>query len=337
MKCWHGKHGPYLIAEIGGNHEGDFNYARDLTSLACESGIDAVKFQIYTGESLVSKVESPDRYSHFQKFQFTPDQYITLAELCRKKGVTFAASVWDVKAFSWIDPYLKFYKIGSGDLTAYPLIKKIALLGKPIILSTGLAKFEEIKESVSYIRAHNKCYKRTDFLALLQCTSMYPIPDEDANLNIIDLFREQFEITVGYSDHTEGSLAVETAVTMGAEIIEIHFTDTRQGKTFRDHKVSFTPSEIKKLIKKIVKIKKLQGSKIKAPTVSEINSNHIQTFRRSIYAAEVLEPGCVLTEKNTVILRPCTGIDARKYDEILGRKVTQKIEKFGKIKFDSLQ
>ena len=122
-----GKNGPYLIAEIGGNHEGDFNYAIKLTELACKSGVDAVKFQIYTGDILVSSVESPDRNEHFKKFELTSNQYISLAEICYLSGVTFMASVWDPDAINWIDPYIKIYKIGSGDLTAYPIIKKIAL------------------------------------------------------------------------------------------------------------------------------------------------------------------------------------------------------------------
>ena len=337
MSFWKGKHGPYLIAEIGGNHEGDFDYAKDLTAMACESGVDAVKFQIYTGESLVSKVESPDRYSHFLKFQLTPEQYIALAEVCKTFGTTFTASVWDIGAFEWIDPYMTFYKIGSGDLTAYLFLKKAVQTGKPIILSTGLAEIDEVKASVEYIRRLDNRYEHEDYLALLQCTSMYPIPDEESNLNVLDLFKEKFEVTVGYSDHTEGTLPVETAIAMNAEIIEMHFTDDRKDKLFRDHKVSFTPREIKRLIEKIDKIQRLKGKKFKSPTASEIEANHVQSFRRSVYAAEDLEPGNVLTEDNTVLLRPCSGIDARRYEEILGRKVTAYIKKYEKIEFDSLQ
>lgn len=337
MTIWEGKNGPYLIAEIGGNHEGDFQYAKKLTALACDSGVDAVKFQIYTGESLVSKVESPDRYLHFTKFQFSPDQYVELARLCEKKNTIFTASVWDIDAFSWIDPHIHFYKIGSGDLTAYPIIDRIVKIGKPIILSTGLATFDEVKATVNYIKNQSEIYQIPDNLALLQCTSMYPIPDEEANLNVMILFNEEFGVPVGYSDHTEGTLAVETAVAMGAQIIEFHFTDNRFGKSFRDHKVSFNPDEVKALIRKIDQIKRIQGMSIKEPTASEISNNHIQSFRRSIYAAEDLQPGCKLTEKNTVALRPCAGVDPRNYKKVLGRRTKKRVEKFGRITHEVLQ
>ena len=124
MKGFKGKHGVYLIAEIGGNHEGDLSRAEKLIDMACDSGFDAVKLQIYACDTLVSKVTSPQRNDHFKKFQLTPGEYIILAKRCIEKGLEFAASVWDEKALDWIDPYLGFYKIGSGDLTAYPLIKK---------------------------------------------------------------------------------------------------------------------------------------------------------------------------------------------------------------------
>ena len=123
---WKGRSGPYLIAEIGGNHEGDFSSALELTRLACNCGIDAVKYQIYTGDSLVSQVESPDRHQHFQRFELTREQYSLLAKECREHDVTFCASVWDPSAIEWIDPFLIFYKVGSGDLTAYPLLDRIA-------------------------------------------------------------------------------------------------------------------------------------------------------------------------------------------------------------------
>lgn len=336
MTCWQGKHGPYLIAEIGGNHEGDFNYAKELTALACESGVDAVKFQIYTGESLVSKVESPDRYSHFQKFQFTPDQYITLAELCKEKSITFTASVWDIEAFSWLDSYLPFYKIGSGDMTAFPILKKVASFGKPIILSTGLSTIDDVTESVEYLQSLDRRYESSDYLALLQCTSMYPIPYEDANLKVMDLFKSKFNLTVGYSDHTEGTLAVDIAVAMGAEIIEFHFTDSREGKIFRDHKVSFTKSEVVELIEKIKKILALQGNQNKQPMHSEIEEGHIESFRRSIYACKDLDIGSVLTEDDIVILRPGTGIDPRKINDVLGKKINKELRAFEKISMDIL-
>jgi len=336
MGCWEGKHGPYLIAEIGGNHEGSFTYAQQLAELACKSGVDAVKFQIYTGDTLVSSVEDPDRNAHFKRFELEPKEYISLAKLCISHGVEFTASVWNMDALEWIDPYMKFYKIGSGDLTAYPILKRIASIGKPIILSTGLSTFEEVRDSVRYIQDENNIYKKKEYLALLQCTSMYPIPDEDVNLKVMDLFREEFSLTVGYSDHTIGTEAVEVAVAMGAEIIEMHFTDRREGQSFRDHKVSFTAEEIALLIDKIAKIVVLQGRREKRPTKSEIESEHIVSFRRAIYPNRDLKAGTILNNKMLCALRPNLGIDTRCYAKIIGRELKNKLSAFSQFSKNDL-
>ncbi len=318
---WQSQNGVYIIAEIGGNHEGDFAYAKKLTKLAVESGADAVKFQIYTGDKIVSKVENPQRNKHFKKFELSKKQYLQLADYCNENKVSFMASVWSVDAIDWIDPYLDFYKIGSGDLTAYPLLKEFAKRGKPIILSTGLSTSEEVENAVKYIQSVNEIYKQKENLAVLQCTSMYPIPEKEANLNVMNYFRDKFELTIGYSDHTTGTYAAEISVAMGAEIVEVHFTDTRENKTFRDHKVSFTKKEIKELIKRTKRIRTLQGSEQKTPTFSEIESNHLITFRRSVYAKKAIKKGTILTENLLTVLRPNTGIDAREFDLLIGKKL----------------
>ncbi|MBM4305794.1 MAG: N-acetylneuraminate synthase [Deltaproteobacteria bacterium] len=317
----------FVIAEIGGNHEGDFKYAQRLTRLAAESGADAVKFQIYSGDHLVNPLIDPDRNRHFKKFQLTKDQYIELAKLCGQLGVKFMASVWDMDAFTYIDKFVLIYKIGSGDLTAYNIIKKIAQKGKPIILSTGLANMEEVLHAVKFIYSINSSYRSEKKLALLQCSSMYPIPDEDANLNVMLTLKEKTGLPVGYSDHTVGTIAVETAVAMGAEIIEIHFTDTREGKTFRDHLISLTKEEIKSLIEKIRKIKKLQGGFEKKPTQSERESNHIISFRRGVYPNRDLNAGEIIKEEDLVTLRPCTGIEAESFFEVVGKKLLVDVRK----------
>jgi len=321
MTGWQGKHGAYLIAEIGGNHEGDFNYAKKLTQLACESGVDAVKFQIYTGDTIVSRIEDPQRNKHFKKFELNPDEYIAIAEECQSRDTVFLASVWDESALEWIDPYLAFYKVGSGDLTAYPILRAIAGTKKPIMLSTGLSTIDEVRDAVNFLQSLDSRYKEKDNLALLQCTSMYPIPDRDVNLKVMDLLREEFDLQVGYSDHTIGSEAVETAVAMGADIIEMHFTDSRDGKSFRDHQISFTCDEIKELIIKMSKIKELQGIRIKKPMLSEIDAEHVDSFRRAVYPVRDLPEGIMITEEDLTVLRPNHGIDARDYDQVIGKKL----------------
>ena len=324
---------PYLIAEIGGNHEGDFEYAKKLTHLACESGVNAVKFQIYTGDSLVSPIENPIRNQHFKKFELTPAQHIELAQICNSYNVEYNASVWDISAIEWIDPYLSFYKIGSGDFTAYPVLRKIVDTKKPILLSTGLSTLEEIKATVDYIINLDASYNNPDMLAILQCTSMYPIPISEANLNVMATFNNHFNATIGYSDHTEGDFAVKTAIVMGAKILEMHFTDSREGKEFRDHKVSFTKEEIIYLKKYISDVHVVTGSTIKEPTNSEKESDHVLTFRRATYLNRDIKEGEIILEADLVVLRPNKGIDARDYYSVIGKKSNRDIKAFEHLKW----
>lgn len=329
---WKGKHGPLLIAEIGGNHEGDFDYARRLTDLAIGAEVDYIKYQLYSGDTLVSRQESPQRNQHFKKFELSQDQYIELAEQCQAAGVGFMASVWDTDYLTWIDPYLPIYKIGSGDLTAYPVLRTIAHIGKPIILSTGLATLQEVLETVAFLQEVDDRYRHPDYLSLLQCTSMYPIPNTAAHLSVMNTYRSVTGLPVGYSDHTEGSQALQVAVAMGAQILEFHFTDTREGKSFRDHRVSLTQAEVLKLIEYIRQIQALQGDPIKRPLTVE--GDHVVTFRRAVYPAVDLRKGTVIEPEHLICLRPNHGIDAREYDRLIGKTVTQDLKAHQKLDWD---
>jgi len=317
-----GKHGPLLIAEIGGNHEGNFEYAKKLTQLAISTNVDYIKFQLYTGDTLVSRIESPVRNEHFKKFELTKEQHIELATMVEAAGIGYMASVWDEDMMQWIDPYIPIYKIGSGDLNAYPVLRTIANKGKPIILSTGLSEEKEVLDAITFIQSIDEKYKLDKNLAILQCTSMYPIPNSDANLAVMNKFKECTGLTIGYSDHTEGMLALETAYSMGAQVFEFHFTDTREGKQFRDHKVSLTPIEVTKFIGKIEAINTLKGSDKKAPLPIEIDNGHPASFRRAVYPLIDIPAGTVFTEKNLTCLRPNHGVDAREFDKIIGKKTT---------------
>ncbi len=333
MKTWKGKSGVYLIAEIGGNHEGDFEKAKELAELACKSGVDAVKFQIYTADSLVNKVEDPDRHTHFKKFEMSPEQHIALAEICQNKKVTYLASVWDMNALEWIDPYMEFYKIGSGDLTAYPFLEKIAKIGKPMIISTGLSTLKEVRNTVALVQSVDKRYNDANYLALLQCTSSYPLSESDVNLNVMKTLQDEFDVTVGYSDHTTDSYAAEIAVSMGAAILEIHFTDDKERSSFRDHQVSFTIQGISDLIDSIKRIKKLQGSPDKHPTESEIESGHVNSFKRGIYTARNISRGEVLSESDLVFLRPKRNVDVSLLKKILGNRLNKSVRKLHEVDF----
>lgn len=326
-----GKHGPLLIAEIGGNHEGDFEYAKKLTQLAINTDVDFVKFQIYTGDSLVSKEESPVRNKHFKKFELSNEQHIELAKMVIDAGLRYTSSVWDLSAMNWIDPFIPIYKIGSGDVTAYPVLRATANLGKPIILSTGLSTEGEVLASVEFIQSVNSIYKNPEMLGVLQCTSMYPINYGDAHLNVMKTYKAKTNLTIGYSDHTEGSKALKYAVAMGAEILEFHFTDRREGQAFRDHKVSLLPYEVNELIQEINNIKELQGEAEKKPTQIELDNEHVISFRRAVYPSRDIAKGEVLTEENLTVLRPNHGIDARDFDKLVGIKAKSNMKKHQKL------
>ena len=323
-----------MIAEIGGNHEGDFLYANELLDLALASKADVVKFQIYYPDTLVNSIENPDRYNHFKKFTFTPEQHIKLAKKCKEAGKKYLASVWDMGALDWIDEYSSMYKIGSGDLTAYPIIEKIAAIGKPIILSTGLSTFDEVCQTVKFIQKTNSIYDNKEMLCVLQCTSMYPIPESEANLNILETFKKEFRVTIGYSDHTEDIEALYLAAITEADVLEFHFTDTKEGKTFRDHKVSLTKDDIDLLVNKINRANIIFGSNIKAPTKSELENKHLITFRRAIYPNRDIQMGEKISKDDLIALRPNNGIDAVNEDKLIGKRAKINIKKLNQLTFD---
>ena len=334
--CQSKKNAVFFIAEVGGNHEGDYNYARLLTKQAIESGADAVKFQFYTGDSLVSPIESPSRNQHFKKFELTNEQNLELVKYVTDNSVLPMASVWNYKMLEIVNPHLSIHKVGSGDLTCYPMLKALTKTKKPIILSTGLSSLSEIEQSVKYIESCDCSYITEKKLALLQCTSSYPTPDEDANLEAMLTLQKEFNLPIGYSDHTLGTEAIEVAVALGAQIIEKHFTDTREGKTFRDHLISLTKTEVQSTLRKLDRIKILKGKPDKELTQSEEAANHHISFRRGIYALKDIDKGEILTNENLTVLRPSKGISADNFEKLIGLKVKKKIKKFHAITQDSL-
>jgi len=334
MNAFKSKNPAYIIAEIGGNHEGDFEYAKQLTELALNSKADAIKFQIYTGDSLVNKLYDPKRVEHFKKFELSINQYKELAEMCISAKKDFMASVWNKSSIEEFKDLMPIFKIGSGDLTAYDVIEHTVNTKKPIILSTGLSTYKEIDSSLQFIYSLDPDYEKKKKVALLQCTSMYPIPDKEANLNVILELKKLFDCPVGYSDHTEGTYAAELAIAIGAKIIEVHFTDNRKGKKFRDHKVSLTNEEIDNLVNKSLKIKELKGETVKQPTDSEIESGHTKSFRRGLFLKEDLEKGKRIERKHIISLRPEEGISASYYKDIIGKRTTKDIKKLEKLSKD---
>lgn len=327
--AFEGKYGPLIIAEIGGNHEGSFSKAKKMLKLAVEADVDVIKFQIYTGDDLVNKKLSPKRNKHFKKFELSIDQHVELARLCRKYKKKYLASVWDIQSIQKLNKYLDFFKVGSGDLTAYPLLKKISQFKKPIILSTGLSSLKEISKAVNFIKKISY-YKNKNNLSLLQCTSDYPTNDDEVNISAMSKLKK-FSNVVGYSNHNKGDLALITAYCLGAQILEFHFTDDRTNKTFRDHKISLTKNETMDLIEKIKRIKKFTKKNFKKPTIGEISSGNIKSFRRAVYFNKYKKKGSVVKLSDLNFLRPNIGLDARDYNKILGKKLKKNFEKNDKI------
>ena len=319
---WRGRYGPMLIAEIGGNHEGDFDYAKELTRLAIGSGADVVKFQIYTAEQLVNRHESPDRHAHFRRFELQPEQHRELAQMCVDAEVRYMASVWSLEPLVWIDEFLDFYKIGSGDLTAHRLLQEFAARGKPIALSTGLSAVPEVHAAVGAIRAVDSAYEHPDRLAVLQCTSVYPLSHSDANVAAMTTLGRATGAAMGYSDHTTDGVALRVAAALGAQVLEFHFTDTREGKEFRDHAVSLTSDEVRELAAELRIIGEVLGDGEKRPLDSEIETGHVTSFRRGTYFARDLPAGHVIEQGDLVLLRPEHGLPAWRSDAAIGRRLT---------------
>lgn len=334
LEPWQGASGPLLIAEVGGNHEGDFAAAMRMTDLAISAGADVIKFQVYTGDTLVSPVESPDRHRHFQRFELAPEQHEALAERCRAAGRVYNASVWDLDALDWLDPHLSFYKVGSGDLTAFALLEALARRGKPIALSTGLSSLEEVSAAVAVIRKVDARYALRSHLAVLQCTSMYPTDVHEVNLRAMDTLRDATGATVGYSHHCRDSLALLLAAARGADVLEFHFTDQRDGRTFRDHAISLMHDEVVQLRDQLERMRVLLGTDQKAPTTGERDSGHVASFRRAVYCRRALRAGERLQREDLVLLRPNHGVDARHLDAIVGRTVASDTPAFGALELE---
>ena len=320
---WRGRFGPMLIAEIGGNHEGDFEAAVRMTDLAIASGADVMKFQVYTGDTLVSPFESADRHRHFQRFELEPAQHVALAERCRAAGRIYNASVWDLEVLDWLDPHLTFYKVGSGDLTAFALLEALARRGKPILLSTGLSTLAEVCEAVALIRAVDPRYASPSYLAVLQCTSMYPTDSSEVNLRAMDTLRESTGASVGYSHHCLDQLALLLAASRGADVLEFHFTDRREAQTFRDHAISLMVNEVIALTEQLQRMQVLLGDAVKMPTAGERECGHVTSFRRAVYCRRAMRAGDRLCREDLVLLRPNHGLDARELDDAVGRIVAR--------------
>ncbi|MGM0405317.1 MAG: N-acetylneuraminate synthase [Thermoplasmatota archaeon] len=334
-------HPAFLIAEAGVNHNGEMDLAKRLVDEAKEAGADAVKFQTFKAEDLVTKEgemadyqkknigEEKSQYEMIKERELSYEDFKGLKRYCDEKGILFLSTPHTMEAVEFLEPLVPLYKIGSGDLTNLPFLKRIAEKGKPIILSTGMSVLGEVEEAVNEIR------KAGDVdLILLHCVTDYPAPFENINLKAMLTLRDAFKTMVGYSDHTLGYTAPTAAVTLGAVVIEKHFTLDKDMKG-PDHKASLEPDEFKEMVCEIRSLEEGLGDGIKRPTEQEEKIKRVA--RKSIVAKEDIRKGTVLEEDMLDIKRPGHGIKPKHLEKLVGKEVRSDIEKDQLITWDMIE
>lgn len=321
----------YIIAEMSGNHGQDFGKAVEIIEAASESGADAVKLQTYTPDTLT--LDCDNEYFRIRKTiwegktlydlygeAYTPWEWQPkLKEIAESFGLDLFSSPFDSTAVNFLeDMGIPAYKVASFELVDLPLLRRVAATGKPIILSTGMASLGEIDEAVRVIRETGG-----ENLALLKCTSAYPAPIEETNLRTIPHLSQAFDLPVGLSDHTSGFVAPVAAVTLGACIVEKHFTLSRS-TSGPDSAFSMEPEEFKAMVNAIRETEKALGQVSYESTENEISS---RVFRRSLFVVKDIQKGEEFTESNVRSIRPAYGLHTRHLEKVLGRRATREISK----------
>nr|WP_027624881.1 N-acetylneuraminate synthase [Clostridium lundense] len=320
----------FIIAEAGVNHNGDINIAKQLVDKAVEAGVDAIKFQTFKTESLVVKnapkaeyqketTGSGNQYDMLKKLELSYEKHIILKKYCEEKGLMFISTPFDFESVDLLEKLdIPLYKISSGDLTNIPLLKYISKLNKPIILSTGMGNLGEVEIAVNVIKESGN-----ENITLLHCTSNYPTDYEDVNLNAMITLKNAFKLPIGYSDHTVGIEIPIAAVTMGAKVIEKHFTLDKKMEG-PDHRASLDPQELKHMVAGIRNIEKAFGDGIKKCNSNEKNTRKVA--RKSIVASKFIKLGDELSYNNITFKRPGVGLSPIYVDEIIGKKALNNIE-----------
>lgn len=313
-----------VVAEIGNNHEGRFDVAQELVRKAAECGADGVKFQTFRTKGFVSESD-PVRFGRLESFELSLDQFEQLACLARSLGLIFITTPLDLECIPKLCTFVDIFKISSGDNNFFPLLSTLASINKPKILSTGIASLKEIVKCVAYIEQESLKTLTTLDLAILHCVSCYPVPPSDVNLLVIELLRGKFNYPIGYSDHCIGIEACILAVSLGARIIEKHFTLSHNFSDFRDHQLSADPPEMRELVHRIRYAELLLGKREKSIRPCEMEL--IKNVRRSAHAAQNLRAGHVIIPEDIIFLRPGDGIQPGEEARILGRKTRREISR----------
>lgn len=312
-----------IIAEIGNNHEGSYTLAEELVGLAARSGAGAVKFQTFKTEYFIDKRNKP-RFEELKSFELKEKEFVKLSEYARKEGLLFLSAPFDLDSADFLKTIVSAFKIASGDNDFYPLIEKIALTGKPVIISSGFMDISGIKFAKSIVENTWKKEGIDQDLAVLHCISNYPVLAFEANLNVIPELKKILKCTVGYSDHTMGIDAPFIAALLGARIIEKHFTIDKNHSSFCDHKLSADPEDLRLLAEKIKNIPVFLGTSRK--TMQKSEKQNIAGFRRSIAAKRDLKKGSKITQDDLMWTRPSGGLAPGKEKLVLGKTLSRSIK-----------
>ena len=336
------EHPPYIIAEIGSNHNGDIDLAIHMIDEAVRCGADAVKFQSWSATSLVSQSEFArntsfaDTDRHFgslramvESYQLTPPQHVVLAEHCARAGVHFLSSAFSPEEVDLlVEVGVPAIKIASMDVNHPVLLQRVARSDVPVILSTGLSTLEEIAGAVTVLREHG-CQD----LVLLHCVSLYPPPDETLRLRNIAMLKEAFELPVGYSDHSLGVAVPLAAIALGACVIEKHFTLDKSLQGW-DHWMSAEPDELEALCLGARQVHTALGSGVRQVSPAEIEKR--KKFRRCIVLRRPTPAGHVLALEDLDFKRPGTGIPPTAYPVVVGRTLRRDLEADHELSWDDL-
>jgi N-acetylneuraminate synthase len=319
---------PYIIAEIGSNHNGDMELAKEHILSAKSCGCDCVKFQSWTNESLISKIEfekdknynsgSADSLKQqVEQYYLRREQHFELKEFCVENNIEFISTPFSESEADMLEELnVPFYKIASMDINNVDLLRHVAKKNKPVLLSTGMASIEEIERAVSVIEEHN------NQIVILHCIAVYPPKLEDINLNNIKMLQNLFEYPIGFSDHSIGTTIPLASAVLGSCVIEKHFTLDKNLPGW-DHAVSANPEEMKFIVEESSKIQTLLGSYRRI--VSDDEQDKKLRFRRSVVTVKELKAGHEISREDFTYKRPGTGIKPDEVKYILGRKLNRDI------------
>ena len=328
----------FIVAEIGGNFC-TYEQGRKLINSAISCGANAVKIQTFKAENLVSKYATFNMPSVggkkrqidiLKKLELSEKIQKKLFRYCKTKKITFFSTPSHISDVDFLEEIgNRIYKIGSDDLTNLPLIEYVAKLQKPTIISTGMGNLDEVKEAVQVFRK-----TKNQQLAILHCVSMYPHDPKYSNLSVIKKMKNEFELPVGWSDHTLGIETCVAAATIGANIVEKHFTLNKKAKG-PDHALSADPYELSRMVQNIRMVEKATGSGIKKPAICELGSR--KNVRKSVIALQDIDAGTVITADLLEIKRPGTGFSPNNLKKIIGKKTLRMIKKDKPIKLNYLK